>query len=116
VAHGVGEPRLDREALGRIAVGEQLVCEHLDRDLGTDRGLNRPVDRPHAAAADALDDAVAVHHAADHGSPPVDVTGAPSSAHGPGVVLGSPQRVHTKARAGDEAVMEAPANRTRSAV
>jgi hypothetical protein len=57
VTDPIGGARLVDEALGgrRIEVGGQ----DLDRDLGADRRLHAQVDHPHAALAEAVDEAIA---------------------------------------------------------
>ena len=51
-------PRLAEKALPQLRVVGRTLAEHLDRDRPLEVGVFRPVDDPHAAAADRPHDAV----------------------------------------------------------
>ena len=59
-------PGLPLEALQGLRVGRELVGQELQRDLPAQPRVLRPVNDPHAAAAELLDNAVARNRLADH--------------------------------------------------
>ena len=68
------------EALDELGIRSELGTEHLERDAPPEAEFARPVDLPHPARADELDDLVVRDEAANHALETEGITG----------ILGSP--------------------------
>ena len=68
VPDGAGQPRLLQQPRDEVALGEELLQQHLHRHALADDRVLGLVDGAHPALADAADDLVAVgEHGADQG-------------------------------------------------